>query len=155
MAVVEGTDYAVARKTTWWFSTGPGPATGVLTRAALYLFPHRAIGGRGTTTIRTTYTIGGKPPLMAIQSLLVDPQTTPQSLDGQLGEWCAQVEGPIREDLSLVKRVRIFRGWLRRSVVFSEKESGYDLRPKSVRPTKQELPAFVAMLRDRPGVELK
>jgi hypothetical protein len=84
-----------------------------------------------------------------------DPATSADALDQQLGEWAKQVDGPIVQDLAEIKRIRIFQGWFRRSVVLTKKESGYDLKPMSLRPTKEELPAFVELLKDRPGTELK
>ncbi|MCA9678011.1 MAG: hypothetical protein H6709_20685 [Kofleriaceae bacterium] len=156
MGVTAGTDYAIARKTTWIFpGAGIGPATAVLTRRTLFLFPHRAFSGHGNVRSRTTFTIGGQSPVVAIEALLAAPDTTPDGLEAQLRRWAADVQGPVVEDLQAYLRVRVFTGWLRRSVAFSKKASGYDLRPESVRPTKLELPAFLTLLSDRPGVEIK
>ena len=156
MAVRLGVDYALARKTTWWFSEGIGPGTAVLTRRALYVFPHRLLAGASATSrTKVVFTIGGRSPEDAIANLLTSPELTADALDQQLHAWATQTRGPIVEDLARVRRIRIFQGWFRRSVVLSEKESGYDARPKGVRPSKEELPAFVALLQGRPGLELK
>jgi hypothetical protein len=152
MSVTAGTDYAFARKTTWIFpGAGVGPATAVLTPATLFLFPHRATN----SDARTTFSLGGQHPGVAIEALIADPQTTPTTLEGQLLHWSRDVQGPIAENLAAIKRVRIFTGWLRRSVAFSKKSEGYDLRPASVRPSKDELPAWIAMLRGHPHLEMK
>jgi hypothetical protein len=153
--VVSGKDFAVVQSTVWMFPQGIGRATAILTRRALYMFPQRAFYTTGVTRTKTTFTIGDRPPGVAIGELVANPAMTPDQLDHQLGEWARQIQGPIVLELAAVKRIRIFNGWLRRGVAFSEKETGYDVRPKAVRPTKQEMPAFIELLRDRPGVELK
>ena len=153
--VTSGKDFALVAQTRWFFSTGFGRASAALTRRALYLFPEHTFAAGATTRTKTDFTIGGGRPYDAIRALVANPATTGESLDPQLAEWARQVEGPIVVDLAAIKRIRIFRGWFRRSVVFSEKASGYDIRPKSLRPTPDELPAFVEMLKDRPGTELK
>ncbi|HEY3805861.1 MAG TPA: hypothetical protein VGL61_24805 [Kofleriaceae bacterium] len=153
--VVSGKDFALVQSTVWMFPQGIGRATAILTRRALYMFPQRAFYTTGTTRTKTTFTIGDRPPYVAIGELVANPGITADQLDQQLGEWARQIEGPIVLELAAVKRIRIFNGWLRRGVAFSEKETGYDMRPKAVRPTKQEMPAFIELLKDRPGVELK
>lgn len=153
--VTSGKDYALVQRTVWIFASGIGRASGVLTRRALYLFPEHTFTSGVTTRTKTDFTIGGRRPYDAISAMVANPETTADSLDQQLAGWAKQVEGPIVEDLARVKRVRVFNGWLRRGVAFSEKDSGYDLKPKSVRPTKLEMPAFIEMLKDRPGTELK
>ena len=155
MGVEAGKDYAIAKKTTWVFETGVGDSTGILTRQYLFIFPHNAIGGAGRTVRETDYTIGGKRPSEAILALLADPATTPESLDDRLVEWSAQVKGPIVERMSAFPRVRIFQGFIRRSVVLSKKESGMDFGATSIRPKKDELPAFVEFFKDHPHLELK
>jgi hypothetical protein len=155
MAVEAGKDFALAKKTTWMFESGVGPATAVVTPTYLFIFPHRAISGRGMTTTRTTYDIGGMHPADAIMQLLADPSTTLDSMEEQLLKWGGDTGGPIVERLDDFKRFRIFTGFIRRNVLFSKKEKGYDIRPTGVRPAKDELQAWVDMLKDRPGVELK
>jgi len=113
-----------------------------------------AAAQRGAAVTALDSTIGERPPLQAIEALLADPQTTPEALDATLTRWCSEVDGPIREDMAAVRRIRLFTGWFRRGVAFSEKASGYDIRPKAVRPSKQELPGFVALLRGHPGLEM-
>lgn len=153
--VTSGKDYALVARTVWFFSSGIGRASAVLTQRALYLFPEHTFAAGATTRTKTDFTIGGRRPYDAISALVASPETSADALEQQLGEWACQVEGPIALQLAGVKRIRIFNGWFRRGVAFSEKESGYDLRPKSLRPTKQEMPAFIEMLKDRPGTELK
>ncbi|HEY1816625.1 MAG TPA: hypothetical protein VGG74_29965 [Kofleriaceae bacterium] len=153
--VASGKDFALVQSTVWVFPQGIGRATAILTRRALYMFPQRAFTTTANTRVKTTFTIGDRPPYVAINELVAKPGITADQLDQQLGEWARQIEGPIVLELAAVKRIRIFNGWLRRGVAFSEKETGYDMRPKAVRPTKQEMPAFIELLKDRPGVELK
>ncbi|MBZ0137275.1 MAG: hypothetical protein K8I27_12990 [Planctomycetes bacterium] len=155
MAVSPGKDYAVANKTTWVFATGVGDATGVITRQYLFIFPHNAIGGSGSRVSESTYTIGGRKPAEAIADLLANPATTPETLDDRLVEWSAQVTGPIMERLSAFPRVRIFKGFIRRSVVLSKKESGMDFGATSIRPKKEELPAFLEFFKDHEHLEIK
>lgn len=156
MALTLGKDYALARKTTWWFSSGPGSGTAILTPSTLYIFPEKTLSGHtGTTRTNTLFTIGGRTPLQAIQELVSRPEVTLQQADAELQRWASEVQGPVRQDMAAVKRIRIFKGWLRRGVAFSEKESGYDVRPKSVRPAKDEIQSFIELLQGRPGVELK
>lgn len=155
MAVTAGKDYAVARKTTWVFETGVGDATGVITRQYVFIFPHNAIGGSGRSVSESTYTIGGRKPAEAIADLLANPDTTPETLDDKLIEWSGQVTGPIVERLSAFPRVRIFTGFIRRSVALSKKEKGMDFSATSIRPKKDELPAFLEFFKDHPQVEIK
>jgi hypothetical protein len=155
MAVTAGRDYAVARKTTWLFDSGIGDATGVITRQHVFIFPHNAIGGQGRRVSESTYTIGGRSPAVAIMELLADPATTPESLDDKLIEWSGQVSGPIVEHLSAFPRVRIFKGFIRRSVALSKKEKGMDFGATSIRPKKDELPAFLEFFKDHPQLEIK
>jgi hypothetical protein len=153
--VTSGKDFALVARTTWFFSTGIGRASAALTPRALYLFPEHTFAAGATTRTKTDFTIGGRRPYDAISGLVATPATSADALDQQLGEWAKQVDGPIVQDLAEIKRIRIFQGWFRRSVVLTKKESGYDLKPMSLRPTKEELPAFVELLKDRPGTELK
>ena len=155
MAVTAGTDYAVARKTTWVFDTGVGDATGIVTRQYLFIFPHNAIGGSGRKISESTYTIGGRKPAEAIADLLAKPDMTSESLDDTLIEWSGQVTGPIVERMSGFPRVRIFKGFIRRSVVLSKKESGMDFGATSIRPKKEELPAFLEFFKDHEHLEIK
>lgn len=155
MAVAPGRDFAVARKTAWLFDTGVGDATALMTRQHVFIFPHNALGGAGRTVSETTYTIGGRRPADAILELLANPATTPETLDQQMLQWSSQVVGPIVERMDDIKRVRVFTGFIRRSVVLSKKDKGYDLSPTSFRPKKDELPAFLELLKGRPGVEVK
>lgn len=156
MPVTLGVDYAAVRRTSWWFPAGMGKATAIMTRQTLYLFPVKLLSST-TTTSRTNllFTIGGRPPEEAIAGLVADPATTPEVLEQELSRWAREVEGPIAVEMSQYKRIRIWTGFVRRSVAFSKKESGYDIKPEAVRPTKEEMPAFVSMLRDRPGVQIK
>lgn len=155
MGVVIGKDFAVAAKTTWVFDSGVGDATAVITRGLVCIFPHSAIGGSGRTVTETDYRIGGKHPREAIMGLLADPSTTAESLDAQLRTWSAQVSGPILDDMAIYKRVRIFTGFFRRSVVLSKKESGFEFGATGIRPTKAELGAFLEFFKDHPALELK
>lgn len=155
MAVTAGKDYAVARKTTWVFETGVGDSTGVLTRQYLFIFPHNAIGGAGRKVSESTYTIGGRKPAEAIFDLLANPETTPETLDDKLVEWCGQVTGPIMERMSAFPRVRIFTGFIRRSIALSKKEKGMDFGATSIRPSKDELPAFLEFFDTQPGVTVE
>ena len=155
MAVSPGHDYAIARKTTWVFDTGVGKATAIVTPETLFIFPHAAIGGSGRTTTDTKYTIAGKHPLQAIQELLADPESTRESIDAQMQKWSSEVKGPIVEPLSEFKRMRIFTGWIRRSVVFSKKEKGFGFGATSVLPKKDELQNWIDIFKDFPNLEMK
>ena len=155
MTVTAGKDYAVARKTTWVFETGVGDATGVITRQYVFIFPHKAIGGSGRKLSESTYSIGGRKPAEAIAELLADPATTPETLDDKLVDWSGQVKGPIVERLSAFPRVRIFKGFIRRSVALSKKAKGVDFGATSIRPKKDELPAFLEFFKDHPQLEIK
>lgn len=156
MALTAGKDYALARRTTWWFKTGPGRGTAVLTRNALYVFPEKTLSSTSATSrTNTVFTIDGKPPVEAIEALIARPEVSPEAADAAFRKWASEVEVPVVQELATVRRIRIFTGWFRRSVVFSEKESGFDARPKAVRPSKDELQAFVDLLAGRPGLEMK
>ncbi|MCC7508113.1 MAG: hypothetical protein IT464_01900 [Planctomycetes bacterium] len=155
MAVQPGKDYAAARKTTWVFQSGVGDATALITRHSLFIFPHSAIGGTGRTVTETDYKIGGRKPVEAIMALLADSATTPEQLEEQMRKWSAQVSGPIVEHMSDFKRVRIFTGFIRRSVVLSKKEKGFEMGATSIRPSKEELPAFLEFFKDYPALEIK
>ncbi|MHC4841103.1 MAG: hypothetical protein ACYTDT_09140 [Planctomycetota bacterium] len=151
MAVSPGHDFAMVRKTTWVFSSGVADATAIVTPEHLFIFPHKAIGNRGDTT----YTIGGQHPLQAIDALVSDVETTRESLDEKMLKWSSEVEGPIVEPMTDFKRVRIFTGWIRRSVVFSKKDKGFEFAATSVRPSKAELQHWVDIFKDHPGLEMK
>ncbi len=139
MAIGAGTDYAIARSTLWVFApTNIASVTAVLTRSALYLFPR-----------------DGVPGIAAIDAMLAAPEMNAQALDGQLAAWRENSRGAAMEPLAKYHRVRIFTGWLRRSVAFSTQDTGYDLRASSIKPSKLELPAFVELLRGHPRLELK
>lgn len=156
MALVLGREYALARKTAWWFPAGPGRGTAVLTHRALYIFPERTLSGdNGFTRTRTIFTIGNRPPVQAIEMLVNHPAISAGQADAELERWATQVHGPVLQPMASVRRIRIFDGWLRRGVAFSEKASGYDVRPKAVHPAKVEMQAFIELLREHPGLEMK
>lgn len=150
MALIPGQDYAVAGKCTFVFPEGVGNCTAVLTRAALYLFPHDTLG-----ETERKYYIGGQHPGAAIAGLLADPATTPDRLEQQLAAWAAEGPGPQVKWLHDFKRVRIFTGFIRRSVVFSTKETGFEFGATGFKPSKAELPAFLEFFKDHPGLEVK
>ncbi len=151
MTVTPGIDFAMAEKTTWIFSSGVATSTAVATSDKLFIFPHKAIGSNN----KTTYTIGGKAPLDAITGLVKNPETTVEELDSTMEKWSSDVEGPLVFSLSDFQRVRIFTGWIRRSVAFTKKAKGMDFSATSVRPSKAELSDWVNILKDHPSVEMK
>ncbi|MCZ7606425.1 MAG: hypothetical protein M5U25_10190 [Planctomycetota bacterium] len=155
MAVSAGTDYAIISKATWFFESGIGDCTAVFTRPFLFIFPHKTMSATSRTFTDTEYTIGGQKPSVAILALLRDPATTADSMVEQLLSWSSQAAGPIVERMEEFKRVRIFRGFIRRSVVVSKKEKGMDMGATGMRPTKEELPAFPEFFKDHPHLELK
>lgn len=155
MAVTPGKDYALAKKTTWTFETGIGDATGILTPYSLCIFPHSTMAADSRKITDTDFTIGGKNPAVAIQELVDNPDTSPESLDEQLEKWSKQVEGPINEPMEKFKRVRIFTGFFRRSVVFSVKEKGMEFGATMIRPKKNEMPQFVEFVKALPDIKLE
>lgn len=151
MAVAAGKDYAVARKVTWLFETGAGDATALVTRRHVFVFPHKTIDAHSSST----FLIDGRPPAQAILELLADPATTPEILDGQMTRWASQTVGPIFENFETFKRIRIFTGFFRRSVVFSKKEKGFEFGALGFRPKKEEMQAFLDLLKDYPALEIR
>ncbi|MBX3459673.1 MAG: hypothetical protein KF696_06855 [Planctomycetes bacterium] len=151
MAIQPGKDFAVAAKVSIALENlGVGNCTVVATRTALYLFPHDTIG-----ETERQYSIGGRKPGDVIAELLADPATTAERLEQQLAAWAAQETGPQVKPLAGFKRMRIFTGFIRRSVVFSTKETGYEFGALGFRPGKAELAAFLEFFKDFPGLEVK
>ncbi len=131
-----GADYALARKTTWIFAGGGVDfRTVVVTRTAVYAFPRAEAE--------------------ALEALLAGPATIAKKLDAELVRRAEAVDIRVAEPLSSFRRILVYRGWFRRSVVLSKKAKGFDARPASIHPTKDEMPAFVELLRELPQVELK
>lgn len=131
-----GADYALARKTTWIFAGGGVDfRTVVATRTAVYAFPRTEAE--------------------AIEALLAAPETTAKKLDAELVRRSEAADIRVVEPLAVFRRILVYRGWFRRSVVLSKKATGFDARPASIHPTKAEMPAFVTLLQALPQVELK
>jgi len=155
MAVSPGKDYAIIRKCDWFFETGMGSCTALFTRPYLFVFPHDAFKHTGRTMHETKYSIQGRHPADAISDLVADPETTPESMVDALQKWSSEVKGPIVDPMEDYKRVKLFTGFIRRSVVLSKKDSGYDISPVGLRPKKEELPALVDFFREHPGAIIK
>jgi hypothetical protein len=154
MTVQAGRDYAVAAKTTWVFETGVANGTALITRGHLFIYPHSTMSASGA---ESPCSIDGRHPREAIMGLLGAPGTTAESLDAQMLKWCRQVKGPVAEPLATYKRVRVFQGFIRRSVVLSKKESGFEVGATGFRPSKAEIPAFIELFQSGigPVLELK
>lgn len=155
MPVKAGPDYAIIAKATWFFESGIGDCTALFTRPFLFIFPHNAMAATSSKITDTEYSIGGRKPSVAIKELLADPATTPESMIETLQKWSTQISGPIMEPMEVFKRVRIFTGFIRRSVVVSKKDKGMDMGATGMRPTKEELPAFLEFFKEHPRVEIK
>lgn len=155
MAVEAGKDYAMARKTTWTFESGIGDATAVLNKYSLCIFPHSTMAADSRKITDTNFTIGGKHPFEAINALVNDPDVSVEAMDEQLEKWSKQVEGPINDPIEKYKRVRIFTGFFRRSVVFSTKEKGMEFGATMVRPRKDELPHWIEFVKTLPDIQLE
>lgn len=131
-----GADYAFAHKTTWVFAdAGVDFRTVVITRTTVYAFPREHAA--------------------ALAELLTAPPTTAKKLDAELARRGADTDIPVAMPLAGFRRIIVYRGWFRRSVVLSKKAKGFDARPASINPTKVEMPAFVELLQALPQVELK
>ena len=112
MAVESGVDYALAPKITWIFETGVGNAFAIVVRGKLFVFPYNTTAGAGRKVTTTTVTVEGIAPVMAIQSLVGDPSTTPDSLLAKLEKWCQDIgKGPIIHDLDAVTEVKLRNGF--------------------------------------------
>ena len=155
MPVNAGSDYAVIAKATWFFESGIGDCTALFTRPYLFIFPHNAMAATSRKVTDTEYSIGGRKPSVAIMELLADPATTPESMVETLQKWSTQITGPIMERMEEYKRIRIFTGFIRRSVAISKKEKGMDFGATGLRPKKEELPAFLEFFKEHPHVEIK
>ncbi|MCF6228705.1 MAG: hypothetical protein L3J82_08625 [Planctomycetes bacterium] len=155
MAVSAGHDYAIARKTTWTFESGIGKGTAVVTPKTLFIFPHLTIGGTSRTQSSTEFTIGGQHPMAAIEEMLSNPEATRESIEEILQKWSSEVEGPVVESLSVFKRVKIFTGWLRRSIVLSKKEKGFEFGATAIIPKKDELQNWIDIFKDFPNITIK
>ena len=138
MAVESGVDYALAPKITWIFETGVGNAFAIVVRGNLFVFPYNTTAGAGRKVTTTTVTIEGIAPVMAIQSLVGDPSTTPDSLLAKLNKWCQDIgKGPIIHDLDAVTEVKLRNGFFTRMV-------GFKLAKERIafRPNKAQIEAF-------------
>jgi|GEM_PF-3957168 len=147
MTIRLGTDYAFARNISFLFKTGAGDGFVVMTPQTLVMFPYKTTGGAGRTITTTTTNIGGEHPLKAIETLIADPETTPEVLSTTLKRWCDTVEGPIVHEMTVFKRIKIRDGFFTRGLVLSPESSGIiSLSNIAFRPTKEEMPAFHAIL---------
>lgn len=151
-----GFDYALAYQIRVPLpGAGPSRAVGIVTRRNLYMLPWVSISGGGTTIVRTTQTVGGLPPGDAIRQLVSDPSATPDTVDQWLAKWCSEMQGAFVKPIAAFKRIKIRTGFFTRSVVFSEKESGFDAggpmgTAVGFRPTKEEIPLFDQLFANDP-----
>ena len=147
MALQLGVDYAFAKKISFLFETGVGNAFVVMTPKTLYMFPYDTTGGGGRTITTTTTTIGDQHPLLAIEALLADPETTPEHLAATITRWCEQVSGPKVHELSEFGRIKLRDGFFTRGVVLNPEGANLiGMSNIAFRPTKQEMVAFHAIL---------
>ncbi|MGH7280966.1 MAG: hypothetical protein ACRELY_05535 [Polyangiaceae bacterium] len=151
-----GADYALAYQIRVPLpGAGPSRAVALVTRRNLYMLPWVSISGGGLTIVRTTQTVGGMPPGDAIRQLVSDPSATPDTVDQCVTDWCGQLQGAYVKQLAVFKRVKIRTGFFTRSVVFSEKESGFDAggpmgTAVGFRPAKDEVAAFEQLFANDP-----
>jgi len=160
MAVTAGADYALCSKFTWPFENGLGNGLAVVTRHGFYAIPydvmnHQSKAGKNYW-VDTKATIGGKHPVEALRLFLDHPDTDVVKVNMQMTEWCQASNGGDIVPMHEFKRMRIFTGFIRRSVVLSKKDSGLIHGPssvRSVRPKKDELQAWVDFFKDDPRLE--
>jgi len=155
MPIVPGHDYAFSpHLRTVLPGAGVSRACALVTRRALYFVPYVSISGSGTTIMRTTVTIGGKPPGEYVAGLLQDPQTTPDSLDSAMAGHCAAITGAIARPLERFRRIKIRTGFLGRAVRLSERAEGLWGNPLTEnfgwRPAKEDLPGFILFFQGDP-----
>ena len=153
MAVVSGTDYAMAPKVSWLFETGVGKAFGLVTKEKFFLFPYETIGGAGSSVTTTKFSIAGKSPLEAVNQLLADESTTVESLQTALEKWANDVgKGPQIHLMSEFKRIKLRNGFFNRNVAFSVKEKGIGIMGGviAMRPKKAEMDAFYSLFEGDP-----
>lgn len=156
MAVQLGRDYGFAYQIrTALPGAGPSRAVALVTRRYLLILPWVSISGGGITIVRTTQTVGGLPPGDAIRQLLNDPSMTVDRLEAEIGRWCSEIQGGLAKPIDVFKRIKIRTGFFTRSVMFSEKASGFDAglpmgTAVGFRPSKEEIPAFEALFTGDP-----
>jgi hypothetical protein len=145
-----GTDYAVARVITWVFPIGPAKGFALVTRSRLLMFPYRLIVGRSTIAI------GGRDALTVLDESIARGA----DLESAIDDWTMHLQGPLVKPLAVFRRIRIFSGFFRRSVVFSEKAEGFDRggpggTALGFRPTKPELAVFSQFFAGDPRLDAR
>lgn len=155
MPVIAGKDYAFSpHLRTVLKGAGPSRACALITRRALYFIPYVSISGGGVTIVRTTVTIGGKPPAVWVGELLADPQTTPETLDAAMAGQCSGIQGAIARPLERFRRIKIRSGFFSRGIRLSERAEGLWGNPLvenfGWRPGKEDLPAATAFFAGDP-----
>lgn len=155
MPVIAGKDYAFSpHLRTVLKGAGPSSACALVTRRALYFIPYVSISGGGVTIVRTTVTIGGKPPAEYVAQLLADPQTTPESLDAAMAGQCSGIQGALVRPLERFRRIKIRTGFFSRGIRLSERAEGLWGNPLvekfGWRPGKEEPAAFSAFFAGDP-----
>ena len=159
MPVLVGKDYAFVEKFSWAFEIGLGDAFGLLTPERLVLLPYRTenhenVHGNYKTTT-THIKVDGIHPVQAVTTLLNDEDTTVEVMNQTIDGWLQQVpKGPICRPLTTFGSIRIYTGWIRRSVAFLPPEgiarTGNSI---AIRPSKTEIKDFVTLLDGHPLLE--
>lgn len=156
--IIAGDNYAYANKITVLCKNGCGTGLAVLTPEVLFLLASTV--QKHTTEKRknyletTTTTIGGKHPTEMIEGLLNDDDMTLEILHEKFRQFRTEIEDTIYWPNESIKRFKIWTGWFRRGLVFSQAEKGMggvlSGTMVSIRPSKEEIKHWAALLKGDP-----
>jgi hypothetical protein len=149
--IVAGDQYAYAKSSTCVVDGGVGKAFAVLTPNTFVLFPYEMTVHTGPKSGRTVHKIQGKDPIEVIEALLKDDEMTSEILEEKLRGLEKLHEDVVYWPNHSIKRFKIWTGWIRRGLAFSQREDGMfgvvDGTLVSIRPSKDEIKNWVSLLK--------
>jgi hypothetical protein len=149
--IVAGDQYAYAKSFSWVFEGGVGKAFAILTPNTLFLFPYDMTVHTGPNSGRTVMKIEGKDATEIIEAILKDDEMTSEILEEKLRGIDLLHEAAVYWPNESIKRFKIWTGWIRRGLAFSQREDGgggvIDGTLISIRPSKDEIKNWVTLLK--------